>query len=190
MAPVDWIIIAAYCLLMLFLGFYFTPKASQNMESYFIAGRKLPWWILGFSAAATYTDAGAAPAFTMLVFRNGLIGNWWWWITFAVWMPLVAVIWSKFWRRLRIVTTAEFMELRYGGKEARIFRGIYAVYMSLGWAILLNGYVIGWFLRAMDPIFKWSDLQLILFAVGLVLVYCVLSGLFGVVYTDVVQLEA
>jgi len=187
MAPADWIIIAAYCIFMLYLGFHFTPKASESMEGYFIAGRKLPWWVIGFSAAATYTDAGAAPAFTMLVFQSGLIGNWWWWITFAIWMPLVAVIWSKFWRRLRIVTTAEFMELRYGGKEARIFRGIYALYMSLGWAVLLNGYVIGWFLRAMGPIFKWSDFELIIFAAGLVLIYSILSGLFGVVYTDVVQ---
>lgn len=187
MTSLDWAIIVAYCFFMLLLGFYFTRQAGKNMESYFIAGRKLPWWLLGFSAAATYTDAGAAPAFTMLVFQNGLIGNWWWWLTFAIWMPLVAVIWSKFWRRLRIVTTAEFMEMRYGGKEAHIFRGIYALFMSLGWAVLLNGYVMGWFIRAMSPILNWSDLEVILFATGLVLIYCTLSGLFGVVYSDVVQ---
>jgi Na+/proline symporter len=172
---------------MLILGFYFTRRASKNMESYFIAGRKLPWWVLGFSAAATYSGAGAAPGFTMLVFRNGLMGNWWWWISFGIWMPLVAVIWSKFWRRLRIVTTAEFMELRYGGKEARIFRGIYALFMSLGWAVLLNGYTMGWLIRAMAPVFRWSDLQVVLFAAGLVLIYCTLSGLLGVVYSDIVQ---
>ncbi|MFQ6070791.1 MAG: hypothetical protein ACE5LC_09765 [Candidatus Aminicenantales bacterium] len=157
------------------------------MESYFIAGRKLPWWVLGFSAAATYTGAGAAPAFVMLVFENGLVGNWWWWLSYAIWMPLVAVLWSKFWRRLRVVTSAEFMELRYGGREARLFRGIYALFMSLGWAVLLNGYVIGWLIRAMAPIFRWSDLEVLIFASGLILIYCTLSGIFGVVYSDVVQ---
>jgi Na+/proline symporter len=143
--------------------------------------------VLGLSAAATYSDAGAAPAFTMLVFQNGLIGNWWWWISFAVWMPLVAVLWSKFWRRLRVVTTAEFMELRFGGREAHIFRAVYALFMSLGWAVLLNGYVMGWLVRAMAPIINLSNLEIILFSTGLVLIYCTLSGLLGVAYSDVVQ---
>ena len=187
MQTIDWTIIALYCAFMLGLGFYFSRRAGKNMESYFIAGRKLPWWILGFSAAATYTGAGAAPAFTMLVFQNGMMGNWWWWVPFAIWMPLVAVIWSKLWRRLRVVTTAEFMELRYSGREARVFRGIYATFMSLGFAVLLNGYVMGWLIRAMAPIFNWTDLQVILFSTALVLVYCTLSGLFGVAYSDVLQ---
>jgi SSS family solute:Na+ symporter len=187
MQTIDWAIVTLYCILMLAVGFYFARRAGKSMESYFIAGRKLPWWVLGFSAAATYSGAGAAPAFTMFVFRYGLVGNWWWWLSFAVWMPLVAVIWSKLWRRLRIVTTAEFMELRYGGKEARVFRGIYAVFMSFGWAVLLNGYVMGWLVRAMAPIFNWNDLQIILFATGLILIYCTISGFLGVVYSDVIQ---
>ena len=187
MQTIDWTIVALYCIGMLGIGIYFARRAGKSMESYYIAGRKLPWWVLGFSAAATYSGAGAAPAFTMFVFQYGLVGNWWWWLSFAVWMPLVAVIWSKLWRRLRIVTTAEFMELRYGGKEARIFRGIYAVFMSFGWAVLLNGYVMGWLIRAMAPIFSWTNLQVILFATGLILIYCTLSGFLGVVYSDVVQ---
>lgn len=187
MQTIDWTIVALYCICMLGIGIYFARRAGKSMESYYIAGRKLPWWVLGFSAAATYSGAGAAPAFTMFVFQYGLVGNWWWWLSFAVWMPLVAVIWSKLWRRLRIVTTAEFMELRYGGKEARIFRGIYAVFMSFGWAVLLNGYVMGWLIRAMAPIFSWTNLQVILFATGLILIYCTLSGFLGVVYSDVVQ---
>jgi SSS family solute:Na+ symporter len=187
MQNIDWTILALYCSAMLAVGFYFARRAGKSMENYFIAGRKLPWWLLGISATATYSDAGAAPAFTMLVFRYGMIGNWWWWATFAVWMPLVAVIWSKLWRRLRIVTTAEFMQLRYGGREARIFRGIYAAFMGLGWAVLLNGYVIGWLIRAVGPIFAWSDIQILFFASGLILIYCTLSGFLGVVYSDVIQ---
>ena len=187
MQTIDWTIIALYCVFVIGMGIYFTRRAGKNMESYFIAERKLPWWVLGFSAAATYSGAGAAPAFTMLVFQGGLMGNWWWWLPFAIWMPLVAVIWSKLWRRLKVVTTAEFMELRYSGKEARVFRGIYATFMSLGFAVLLNGYVMGWLIRAMAPIFKWTDLQVVLFSTALVLVYCTLSGLFGVAYSDVIQ---
>jgi Na+/proline symporter len=187
MTSLDWLIIAGYSVFLLALGLFFTRRAGKSMEHYFVAGRSLPWWVLGLSASATYTGAGAAPAFTMLVFQNGLVGNWWWWLSFAVWMPLVAVIWSKLWRRLRVVTTAELLEIRYGGQAAALFRPFYALMMGLGWAVLLNGYVMGWLIRAMAPIFGWSDLKVLLLASGLILIYCTLSGLFGVVYSDVFQ---
>lgn len=157
------------------------------MEDYFIAGRSLPWWVLGFSATATYSCAGAAPAFTMLVYNGGLLGNWWWWMPWIVWMPLVAVIWSKFWRRLKLVTTAEFIEIRYGGKATGIFRGIYAVFMSFGWAVVLMGYVTAWVVRAMCPILGWTPLQLILFCGVIILIYTTAAGLFGAAYSDVPQ---
>ncbi|MCK4337400.1 MAG: hypothetical protein KAX11_05615, partial [Candidatus Aminicenantes bacterium] len=62
MHSIDWLIITIYCLLTLGMGVYFMRRAGKNIESYFVAGRKLPWWILGFSATATYSGAGAAPA--------------------------------------------------------------------------------------------------------------------------------
>jgi len=187
MGIVDWIIVAIYCILMLWIGFYFSKRAGRSIEDYFIAGRNLPWWVLGFSAVATYSCAGAAPAFTMLVYSGGLLGNWWWWLPWIVWMPLVAVIWSKFWRRLKVVTTAEFIEVRYGGKLASVFRGIYGIFMSFGWAIVLMGYVTGWLSKALCPILGWTPLQLILFCGVITLIYTTAAGLFGAAYSDVLQ---
>ena len=187
MKPADWGVMVLYSLLALCIGVYFTRRASGGLENYFVGGRSLPWWAIGFSTVATFTSAGSASAFTMLVFSGGLLGNWWWWIPWTIWMPLVAVIWSKFWRRLKIVSTAEFVQVRYGGKAAGVFRSAAAVYFSFGWAVVLMAYVTGWLTKAVGPILGWPDTSIILFAASLTLAYTTLGGLLGAVYSEIFQ---
>ena len=187
MASVDWLIVIVYSIFILVLGAYFSRRAGKSIDDYFLAGRKLPWWVIGTSSVATYSDAGLAPAVTMLVFTGGLLGNGVWWICYALWMPLVAILWSKFWRRLKILTSAELIEVRYGGKAAGIFRGIYALFMCFGFAVILMGYVTGWLESALTPILGWSGLKLMLVFGSITLVYTVMSGLFGAAYSDVPQ---
>ncbi|MDQ7052656.1 MAG: hypothetical protein Q9P14_07135 [candidate division KSB1 bacterium] len=187
MNGLDWSLVALYTLIAVFIGLYYRKFAGKNIEEYFIKGRKLSWWLMGVSAVATYTDAGLAPAVTMWVFQGGLLGNAVWWIPYVVWMPLAAVLWSKFWRRLRTITTAEMLEVRYSGRAAEIYRGIYAFFMSFGFVVMLMGYVSGWLSAALQPILGWDPGVLILVS-GLVTVfYTSLAGQYGVVYGDLFQ---
>ncbi len=183
----DWSLVALYTLIAVFIGLYYRKFAGQNIEEYFIKGRKLSWWLMGVSAVATYTDAGLAPAVTMWVFQGGLLGNAVWWIPYVIWMPLAAVLWSKFWRRLRTITTAEMLEVRYSGRAAEMYRGMYAFFMSFGFVVMLMGYVSGWLSAALQPILGWDPGVLILVS-GLVTVfYTSLAGQYGVVYGDLFQ---
>jgi solute:Na+ symporter, SSS family len=187
MRPLDWSVVAVYAVMALGIGVYFTRRAGKSIESYFVGSRSLPWWAIGFSTVATFTSAGSASAFTMLVYNGGLLGNWWWWIPWMIWMPLVAVIWSKFWRRLNIVSTAEFVEVRYGGRASGIFRSVAAIYFSFGWAVVLMAYVTGWLTKSVGPVLGWNNTAVILFAAALTLVYTLLGGLLGAVYSEVFQ---
>lgn len=187
MIALDWAVVALYFGLMLGVGLYFARRAGRSVTDYFISGRNLPWWIIALSAVATYTDAGLAPAVTMLTFQGGLLGNAVWWIPYVIWMPLGAVLWSKYWRRLGTVTSAELLEIRYSGKVARVYRGVYAVFMSFGFIVLLMGYVSGWLGAALGPILGWEPLHLILVAGAIAVAYTVSSGLYGVAYTDAFQ---
>jgi SSS family solute:Na+ symporter len=187
MHTLDWLIVVGYALVAIAIGSYFTRRASGGVESYFVGGRSLPWWVIGFSSVASYSSAGTASAITMLVFTEGLLGNWWWWIPWVIWMPLVAVLWSKFWRRMRVVSTAEFIELRYGGRAASLFRSISAIYFSFGWAVILMAYITGWLTKAIGPILGWSDLKIILFAASLALLYTMMGGLLGAAYSEIFQ---
>jgi SSS family solute:Na+ symporter len=183
----DWVVVGLYFLFMLVVGLYFMRRASRSMDDYFVSGRDLPWWVIALSAVATYTDAGLAPAVTMLTYQGGLLGNAVWWIPYVVWMPLGAVLWSKYWRRLGTVTSAELLNVRYSGRFAHVYRGIYAVFMSFGFIVVLMGYVSGWLGAALGPILGWELISLILFSAVVTAAYTVASGLSGVAYTDAYQ---
>jgi solute:Na+ symporter, SSS family len=187
MHTLDWLIVFGYAAVAITIGSYFTRRAGGSVESYFVGARSLPWWVIGFSSVASYSSAGTASAITMLVFSGGLLGNWWWWIPWVIWMPLVAVLWSKFWRRMRVVSTAEFIELRYGGQAANLFRSIAAIYFSFGWAVVLMAYITGWLTKSLGPILGWSDLKIMLFAASLALLYTVMGGLLGTAYSEIFQ---
>jgi SSS family solute:Na+ symporter len=182
----DWVVVGLYLLFMLVIGLYFMRRASRSLADYFVSGRDMPWWIIALSAVATYTDAGLAPAVTMLTYQGGLLGNAVWWIPYVIWMPLGAVLWSKYWRRLGTVTSAELLGIRYGGKVATIYRGVYAVFMT-AFVVVLMGYVSGWLGAALGPILGWEPINLILFSGIITAVYTVTSGLYGVAYTDAYQ---
>jgi SSS family transporter len=183
---IDWIVVGLYFLFMLIVGLYFMRRAGRSLADYFISGRDLPWWVIALSAVATYTDAGLAPAVTMLTYQGGLLGNAVWWIPYVIWMPLGAVLWSKYWRRLGTVTSAELLGVRYGGRIAHIYRGVYAVFMT-AFVVVLMGYVSGWLGAALGPILGWEPITLILFSAIVTAAYTVASGLSGVAYTDAYQ---
>jgi solute:Na+ symporter, SSS family len=183
---IDWVVVALYFIFMLIVGLYFTRRASRSVADYFISGRDLPWWIIALSAVATYTDAGLAPAVTMLVYQGGLLGNAVWWIPYVIWMPLGAVLWSKYWRRLGTMTSAELLGVRYGGRVAHIYRGVYSIFMT-AFVVVLMGYVSGWLGAALGPILGWEPINLILFSGIITAIYTVTSGLYGVAYTDAYQ---
>lgn len=186
MKTIDWIVVGLYFLFMLVVGLYFMRRASRSVADYFVSGRDLPWWVIALSAVATYTDAGLAPAVTMLTYQGGLLGNAVWWIPYVIWMPLGAVLWSKYWRRLGTVTSAELLGIRYGGRVAHVYRGVYAVFMT-AFIVVLMGYVSGWLGSALGPILGWEPITLILFSAIVTAVYTVTSGLSGVAYTDAYQ---
>jgi len=181
----DWAIVAASCVVSLGLGSYFTGKAARKgAEGYFAAERSLPWWAIGISNAATYQSGNGA--FVMLVLTYGLVGNWWWWASWVIWMPLVALIWAVLWTRMRIVTTAELLTLRYGGRPAILARRVYAVMMFF-FAVLIIAYVTGFFAKTIAPLVPMKEWQILLTFGAVTVVYTMLGGLQGSVFVAVVQ---
>jgi len=186
LAPIDWGIIFGYIALVIGLGIYLSKRATENMESYFVAGRKLPWWLLGTSIVATTFAADTPLAVSGLVRTQGIAGNWYWWSGAMAGM-LGVFFYSRLWRRSGIVTDTQFAELRYSGKPASALRGFRALYFSL----VYNTIVMGWVMLAMAKILggvfglpKW---QAVGFCFIIAVVYTSLSGLWGVVITDLVE---
>ncbi|MBI3665474.1 MAG: hypothetical protein HY236_04490 [Acidobacteria bacterium] len=186
MTSLDWLILAAYCALLMAVGLHFHRRAAQSVEGYFIANRNLPWWVIGLSDSAAYTGGGQG--FLMVFFLGGFSGLWLMaWVSWVIWMPLVAVLWARMWRRLGVVTSGEFIERRYGGRAARVYRNVFAVYACLAWGLTLLAYVAAWMAATLSPILGWSNGQILAVFGVVTLVYTLLSGLFAVAYNDVLQ---
>lgn len=186
MQTADWVVVAVLCLISLGAGLFFTRRASRHgVEGYFTGDRKLPWWAIGLSNTATYQSGNGA--FVMLLLINGLAGNWLWWSSWIIWMPLVAVIYARLWRRMQVVTTAELISLRYGGRPAVVARKAYAVVSCLGFSVIVIAYITGFFTKTVAPLLGFQEWQILLIFGATTALYTIFGGLTGVVYTDVVQ---
>jgi Na+/proline symporter len=186
MTPFDWIILAIYCAGVLGLALYFRARASRSMEGFFVAGRNLPWWVIGFADVAGYTGGGQG--FVMVVFIYGFAGLWLMaWISWVIWIPLVAILWAPMWRRLGVVTTGEFIERRYAGRRAAVYRNIYAGYACCVWGLTSIAYGAAWMAATTTPILGWSAARVLLVFGALTVIYSLIAGLFAVAYNDVFQ---
>ena len=183
---IDWAVIALLLILSLGLGLFFSRQTQgEGALGYFSAGRRLPWWAIGLSNTATYQSG--AGGFVMLILTFGLVGNWLWWASWIIWMPLVAIVWAPMWRRMNISTTAELITFRYGGKKAIVARKAYAFVSCFGFAVLLIGYITGFFVKTLAPVIELTEIQVLLVLGGVAVIYTVFGGLAGVVYVDVLQ---
>lgn len=186
LVTIDWVIIVAYFVLSLVIGLYYARRAGQSTEEYFLSDRSMPWWLAGTSMVATTFAADTPLAVTEMVARNGVAGNWLWWAMLLSGM-LTVFFFARLWRRARVMTDVEFVELRYSGKPAAFLRGFRALYLGLP----INLIIMGWVNLGMAKVLsgtlglaKWQALGLCL---GITFIYSILSGFWGVVVTDAVQ---
>jgi solute:Na+ symporter, SSS family len=189
LTALDWIVIATYFAINLGIGFYYYRKASGSVGEFFISGRRVPWWLAGTSMVATTFGADTPLVVTGFVYANGIAGNWLWW-AFALSGMLTVFFFARLWRRAGVITDMEFAELRYSGKPASFLRGFRALYLGLP----VNTIIMGWVNLAMIKILEItlgvSHLQAIaitLVIAAFILVYTTASGLWSVLWTDVVQ---
>jgi len=186
LSTVDWIIIISYILISLGVGIYFSKRAGQSTEEYFLSGRSLPWWIVGTSMVATTFAADTPLAITEFVRGPGIWQNWFWWNLLLSGL-LGALLFSRLWRRAKVLTDNELLEIRYSGKPAAALRAFKAGYF----AILYNFIVMGWVINAMASVAavmldidRWTAVWI---CVSIALLYALLSGFWGVVVTDLFQ---
>ena len=186
---VDWAVIAAYFLFNLAIGFYYKARAGKNIGEFFLSGRNVPWWLAGTSMVATTFAADTPLVVTGLVARNGIAGNWLWWNFVASGM-LTVFLFARLWRRSGVMTDVEFAEIRYSGKPAAFLRGFRALYLG----IPINCIILGWVNLAMVKILtltlgisKSQALWIVLGMIALTSFISALSGLWGVLVTDLFQ---
>ncbi len=202
MHALDITIIVLYFILMIVVGWVVAKLAARSPESYFLAGKSLPWWMIGIAHGSSGIDISGTMWFVMVMFVYGVKGVWllWVWPLFNV---IFRMVYLGTWvRRSNVLTGAEWMRTRFGyGRGAELayisivayaivsvipflclaFKGIgkftasFLPVESLG----LSATALPW---GMTPASFWAII--IMSVTG---VYCVVGGMYSVVMNDLIQ---
>ena len=186
LSPLDWCIVAAYFIFSLLVGVWASKRAGQDTKSFFLAGRNMPWWLLGISMVATTFSTDTPNLVTELVRKDGVAGNWTWW-AFLLTGMLTVFVYAKLWRRSGVLTDIEFYELRYSGKAAAFLRGFRALYLGLVFNVLVMGAVSLAAVKFGEIVLGLPGWTTLLVACSITLAYSTLGGLKAVIVTDFVQ---
>ncbi|GEP50921.1 sodium:solute symporter [Flavobacterium noncentrifugens] len=114
LSTIDLIIIGAYFLLMIVIGLIMKNRAKKSKDNYLMAGKKLPWYMLGLSDASDMFDISGTMLLVSMAFLYGFKSVWipWMWPVFN--QVFLMVFLSKWLRRSNATTGAEWLGTRFG----------------------------------------------------------------------------
>lgn len=193
--PIDLAIVGGYIVLTIGLGFWVSKRSSGSLSNYFLAGNKLPWWILGLSNASGMFDVAGTMWMVGLLVVYGLKSvfiPWLWPVFNQIILMMFLAVWL---RRSGKLTGAEWITFRFGdglgARASHLINVVFALINVIG--MLAFGFLgIGklaaefspWQLAA-DPLL--NDKLYGLIVVALTTLYSVKGGMYSVVMTEVLQ---
>ncbi|MFA8433043.1 MAG: sodium:solute symporter family protein [Marinifilaceae bacterium] len=195
----DISIIFGYIALTLFIGFWISKKASKNLDSYFLGGKSMPWYILGLSNASGMFDITGTMWTVSICFVYGLKSAWIPWL-WPVWNQIFLMIFMAVWlRRSNVMTGAEWLKTRFGEGRGATLSHVVVVVFALVSVIGFIAYAfigigkfatsfLPWDLTAhMGEMVISSANMYALVIMGITTLYVIKGGMYSVVMTEMLQ---
>jgi SSS family transporter len=177
----DWAIVAAYLIYIVYDGLRLTKK-SNEVEGYFLANRSLPWWAVGLSVMATQMSAITLVGATGQGYADGMR-----FIQFYFGLPIAMVILCvtvvPFFYRAKVYTAYEYLERRFDAKTRALASACFLLQRGLSCGVIIAAPAV-----VLSIALGWSDWQTVL-AIGLIMTfYTMFGGVQAVTWTDVKQM--
>ena len=176
----NYTVLFIYLGAMVAVGVWLTRK-QKTSEEYFLAGRRMPWLVVSMSMFASLTSAISYMGIPSRAYEENIS-------MIAGFMagPIVAilliVLFLPFYHRLRVTTSYEYIDKRFGQPARFSVSGLF-ILARLGWL----GTVIFAPAKALE-VATGIDLYLAILLMGaLATSYTALGGLRAVLWTDVAQ---
>jgi SSS family solute:Na+ symporter len=188
----DYGIISVYLLVMVLIGFLLA-KANKNDQDYFKGGSKIPWPLSSLSLFIGAFSAYMFVAASGQAYKCGIPSLLLYTSAFYPFM-LAAIFWGRLWRRARITSPMEYVEMRFGPATKSLF-----TFIQVPFAIIGSGnslYCLCIFMSSALGLtstysllgMQLNGLQIAMILTGvIILVYTAAGGLWAVVVTDTVQ---
>lgn len=186
---VDLVIIALYLIGTIAIGFYLSKRASKNLDSYFLGGKRIPWWALGVSNASGMFDITGTMWLVSMCFVYGMKSAWLPWI-WPIFNQVFLMIYLSAWlRRSNVMTGAEWLKTRFGSGRGAELCHIAVVIFAVVSAIGFISYAFKGIGKFAVIFFPW-DLSPDVYAViifTITTLYVVKGGMYSVVFTELLQ---
>jgi SSS family solute:Na+ symporter len=181
MRLLDWVIVAAYLVYVIYDGVRLTKK-SDEVEGYFLANRSLPWWAVGLSVMATQLSAITLVGTTGQAYSDGMR-----FIQFYFGLPLAMVILCvtavPFFYRAKVYTAYEYLEKRFDAKTRALTSFFFLVSRGLSCGVIIAAPSI-----ILSIVLGWNNLTTILVMGLSTTLYTMFGGVQAVTWTDVKQM--
>jgi len=179
--PIDIAAFGGFLVLVIGVSLYASRK-EETSEDYFLAGRSLPWWLIGVSLVASNISSEHFVGMAGDGFRIGLAIACFEWVA-AIALVIVALYLLPLFLRCGIYTLPEFLEYRYGPTA----RSIMAFYMMLGYVAIGMAGVLYAGALTLESVYG-MDLTQAVWLIGILAgAYTVYGGLKAVVWSDLIQ---
>lgn len=180
--PLDLVIIITYIVAILAIGILSTRKVKVTGQVFFLAGRSLPWGIVGAALFASNISTIHLVGLTASGYNEGLVwGNFEWMAAFT--LILLSLVFAPFYFRSRLSTLPEFLERRYS-PASRSLLAIMAItaalFIHIGMSIYAGAAVF-------EQFFGVSVTTSICVVAVVVSIYTIIGGLRAVVVTETVN---
>ena len=194
----DLAIIGIYFLTVILVGLWVSRRGSKDLDSYFLGGKSLPWYILGVSDASGMFDISGTMWMVYILFVYGAK---------SIWLPFLWPVFNQIFlmmflsgwlRRSNVMTGAEWIQTRFGRGTGANLAHLSVVFFALVNVIGMLAYAfkgIGKFAVVMLPwhfssattgLFIDENIYAILI-LGLTSLYAIKGGMVSVVITEVMQ---
>ena len=189
-------IIVGYFIFVVTIGLWVSRKGAKDLDSYFLGGKTMPWYMLGVSDASGMFDISGTMWLVYALFLYGLKSIWlpWMWPTFN--QIFLMMFMSAWMRRSNVLTGAQWMQTRFGSDRGGTLAHLSVVVFALVNVIGLLAYAfkgIGKFAVVMLPwhfthsttgVFTDENIYAMIL-MGLTSLYAIKGGMVSVVITEV-----
>jgi SSS family solute:Na+ symporter len=187
MTSIDWYIIAAYFLVLVWIVWWSARKVNTSMD-FFLAGRDVSWIVVGASLFASNIGSEHIVGLAGSGALNGMAQAHW---ELHAWiMILLAWVFVSFYYRAGVFTMPEFLERRFDARSRWIL-SIVSLVAYVFTKVSVTVYAGALVFRTLLPdTFGTPDNAFWVGAVTTVVltgIYTVFGGLRAVVYTEVLQ---
>ena len=181
MHPLDWLIVLSYLAYVIWHGLKLS-RGSLDSESFFLAGRSLPWWAVGLSVMATQMSAITLIGTTGQAYEDGMR-----FIQFYFGLPLAMIILCvtavPFFYRSKVFTAYEYLERRFDSRTRTLTSFFFLISRGLGIGVIIAAPAV-----VLSIVLGWGEL-ITIFAIGLsTTFYTMMGGVQAVTWTDVKQM--